>query len=698
MKSNDNFTNNYFHMNSRCYQHLLDRTAKGLQHGKANGKVEFSKDLTIGTLSRNPCLLMKIASYFDTSSIRWIVSKQLIDLKDSLNSCKGLFGVSMRKSVAYIKGDMNSFDHLRTNAKQLLDRDTRFYILLCSQVCTNFILYIADTMGFGIGIYFWITLNSTPLIYEMSFPQNLMFIEFIYQSDNIVGSRTKNLKNSDTNPIRGYVISNSASSEKEEVLMDLIRIDGNGTFSINYRHTPSNKNTTVTKEVVLKVAIKINVIANSKPDLFDPMDMKCEHGMLCMVYNPRNGSLRNKREPSCCLGFPIDILSKLRDDLKINFHIYEVEDGLWGAQVNETWNGLIGDIASGRADMAANLLTASEERMKVVDFTDFIKPEDVVLVCNVDLVPLPYLNLEAFRALTLNLWMSLIIITLFTGGIILWAEKMIYFHSTLVSGCNIITYALGLLLQRDIGGLLPKNLGSRLVSITLALGLIIIMSTYTAVLITRNIETSIKFPISGMNDPKVTNPTPAFKIATYKSGFISSMFKRRDQLKTLSKFMEPYNFLSLAEAHEQLKKGNLGMIIIERKAFDMGRADAQYCDTQVLESIYQKTSAFAIRKGSPWNEAISNLISKYKDSGLMNNLENKYIASKCTHNIEHLPRQFGILYLSGACILLVFGVLLCIVFLCIEHFVYSIFKKWTKIQSLSINPSSDDRVRDIEDS
>ena len=89
-----------------------------------------------------------------------------------------------------------------------------------------------------------------------------------------------------------------------------------------------------------------------------------------------------------------------------------------------------------------------------------------------------------------------------------------------------------------------------------------------------------------MNDPKVTNPTPAFKIATYKSGFISSMFKRRDQLKTLSKFMEPYNFLSLAEAHEQLKKGNLGMIIIERKAFDMGRADAQYCDTQVLESIY----------------------------------------------------------------------------------------------------------------
>ena len=49
------------------------------------------------------------------------------------------------------------------------------------------------------------------------------------------------------------------------------------------------------------------------------------------------------------------------------------EDRLWGAEINGSWNGLIGEVASGKADMAAQCLSVTESRHSVVDFTEQIE-------------------------------------------------------------------------------------------------------------------------------------------------------------------------------------------------------------------------------------------------------------------------------------------------------------------------------------
>ena len=47
-----------------------------------------------------------------------------------------------------------------------------------------------------------------------------------------------------------------------------------------------------------------------------------------------------------------DILDRLARDLNLTFDIFEV-DG-WGNLVNNSWDGMIGAVVSGEADMAGN--------------------------------------------------------------------------------------------------------------------------------------------------------------------------------------------------------------------------------------------------------------------------------------------------------------------------------------------------------
>ncbi len=59
----------------------------------------------------------------------------------------------------------------------------------------------------------------------------------------------------------------------------------------------------------------------------------------------------------------------LKDRLEFTFEMYEVEDGNWGAKVDDEWNGLIGDLITGKADMVMTSLKITAERSQVLDFS-----------------------------------------------------------------------------------------------------------------------------------------------------------------------------------------------------------------------------------------------------------------------------------------------------------------------------------------
>ena len=70
-----------------------------------------------------------------------------------------------------------------------------------------------------------------------------------------------------------------------------------------------------------------------------------------MIRNPKTGELE---------GFCIDLLNKLSDMMGFTYDVYIVEDGNYGTQVGNTWNGIIGDIIQRVSNMTVQLHIKTE--------------------------------------------------------------------------------------------------------------------------------------------------------------------------------------------------------------------------------------------------------------------------------------------------------------------------------------------------
>ncbi|XP_078384348.1 glutamate receptor 4-like isoform X2 [Oculina patagonica] len=69
-------------------------------------------------------------------------------------------------------------------------------------------------------------------------------------------------------------------------------------------------------------------------------------------------------------GYCIDLLNELARNPKFTYDIYTSPDGLYGGETeNGTWNGVIGELISKRAEIGVAGLTITERREDVVDFS-----------------------------------------------------------------------------------------------------------------------------------------------------------------------------------------------------------------------------------------------------------------------------------------------------------------------------------------
>ncbi|XP_062270324.1 glutamate receptor ionotropic, delta-1 isoform X2 [Platichthys flesus] len=75
-------------------------------------------------------------------------------------------------------------------------------------------------------------------------------------------------------------------------------------------------------------------------------------------------------QPKRYKGFSIDVLDALAKILGFKYEIYQVSDSKYGSQLpNGSWNGMIGDLISKKADLAVSAITITPERENVVDFS-----------------------------------------------------------------------------------------------------------------------------------------------------------------------------------------------------------------------------------------------------------------------------------------------------------------------------------------
>ncbi|XP_043914410.1 glutamate receptor ionotropic, NMDA 1-like [Protopterus annectens] len=90
--------------------------------------------------------------------------------------------------------------------------------------------------------------------------------------------------------------------------------------------------------------------------------------------------------PQCCFGFCIDLLIKLAKNMNFTYEVHLVADGKFGTQerVNNSnkkeWNGMMGELLSGLADMIVAPLTINNERAQYIEFSKPFKYQGLTIL------------------------------------------------------------------------------------------------------------------------------------------------------------------------------------------------------------------------------------------------------------------------------------------------------------------------------
>ncbi|ROT75751.1 Glutamate receptor ionotropic, kainate 2 [Penaeus vannamei] len=67
-------------------------------------------------------------------------------------------------------------------------------------------------------------------------------------------------------------------------------------------------------------------------------------------------------------GVLADLLATLREVTNLTYRCHRVKDGGWGSKVNGRWNGMVGEVRRGEADIAVAALDITPERSMAADF------------------------------------------------------------------------------------------------------------------------------------------------------------------------------------------------------------------------------------------------------------------------------------------------------------------------------------------
>lgn len=240
--------------------------------------------------------------------------------------------------------------------------------------------------------------------------------------------------------------------------------------------------------------------------IFDPVARSCEIGKVCWKYEA-NVNRTKIRVPYCCIGFCMDLLTHLENELHFSSDIYIVEDSTYGATVNGTWVGMVGDLVNHKADMVVAALTISKKRSRVISFTDPYMVGGVAIATLLEKSTIPFFNTDVFSPISEALWVALLAVTIISSFLLVVTERLgTRLESAVERPYSVnqsLTYIAGLLLQRDLGGEPPLSLSSRILSILFAIVTLVVMATYTAVLTANKVTYTKSLPITGFKDKKV---------------------------------------------------------------------------------------------------------------------------------------------------------------------------------------------------
>lgn len=232
----------------------------------------------------------------------------------------------------------------------------------------------------------------------------------------------------------------------------------------------------------------------------------------CLIPLDKEGKSWEKR---CCGGFLIELSLTIFEKLGYTWLLKITPDGFFGSFENCTspndyttcdWTGMINELVQDRADLALGLLTDTSQRMQVVDFTENVLTTTIGIAIRLEQEELSFINWKFLQSLDWTLLSALPFKLILICCCLFIAERIVnkkQFHPKKYNKREAFSYGAGLTFQRDLAGKTPNFWAARIVAISYAVSLTIIMSTYMANLTATNVSLDLSNGFKGMADEKV---------------------------------------------------------------------------------------------------------------------------------------------------------------------------------------------------
>ena len=252
-----------------------------------------------------------------------------------------------------------------------------------------------------------------------------------------------------------------------------------------------------------------NVLLNLMPTSYGECILAGHLCYLAAANTNANGSRYDNITwiPRCCDGIALSLLRLVAEKLNFKYDVYLTPDNKFGGRTEDgEWVGMIGDLVNGRADLAANGFNPTMARMKVIRFTPaFFHDHPVVVLRRSSLEEIPFVNWEFVRTMETDLAFLVLVSTLCTALFLVGAENVGFLmrRHKYFSTREVMTYIFGLTFQRDMGGKNPLRWAARIAALSYAAAMMIVMTTYTAYLTAKNIQSETISDFYGFNDQKV---------------------------------------------------------------------------------------------------------------------------------------------------------------------------------------------------
>uniref|UniRef100_A0A0N5BKK9 PBPe domain-containing protein n=1 Tax=Strongyloides papillosus TaxID=174720 RepID=A0A0N5BKK9_STREA len=404
-------------------------------------------------------------------------------------------------------------------------------------------------------------------------------------------------------------------------------------------------------------------------------------------------------------GFCIDLLHQLSKDLGFTYTIHVVKDRKYGSDIykNGTWDGIVGEILRGEADMAVSPFTVNFQRAQALDFTKPFLSLGISILYKIPADHQPDL-FSFLNPLSLEIWVCILLsIIVLTVGMYFVAQITPYEWNLNFSCCtahqphpgaqysldnnppvvltnnysfwNTLWYVMSTMLKGgcDFG---PRSFSTRLLGGTWWMFTLVIVSAYTANLAAVLTISRPYIPIKNLDD--LANQTD-ISYGTLVGGSTSQFFME----SKIESHVKMWEYMKNRDVFVSSNAAGVEKVMNENYAYLMESTSLEYevqqnCNlTQIGGVLGSKGYGIALQKHSEWTDRMSRQILLYAKRGIIEMKKQKWWRNQgvpCTgvgSSVKQTRVSLTFHNVSGLFLILSAGLIISVFIVIIEFYIRS---------------------------